>query len=63
MCLGFFTSEVDSEAETEALVDAKAERLAEVLNEVEVLVLSEILKNTDVEADSDTETLDEADSE
>ena len=35
LCLGFFTSEVDSEA----------------------------LKNADVEADSDTETLDEADSE
>ena len=55
LCLGFFTSEVDSETETEALVDAKAERLADVLNEVEVLVLSEILKNTDVEADSETE--------
>ena len=63
LCLGSLTSEVDSEAETEALVDAKAERLADVLNEVEVLVLSEILKNTDVEADSDTETLDEPDSE
>ena len=55
LCLGFLTSEVDSEVDTEALVDAKAERLADVLNEVEVLVLSEILKNTDVEADSDTE--------
>ena len=45
LCLGFFTSEVDSETL------------------VEILVLSEVLKNTDVEADSDTETLDEADSE
>ena len=71
LCLGSFTSEVDCEAlieaETEALVDAEAERLAEVLNDVEILVealvLSEALKNADVEADSDTETLDEADSE
>ena len=71
LCLGSFTSEVDSdaliEAEIEALVDAEAERLAEVLNDVEilveVLVLSEALKNADVEAESDTETLDEADSE
>ena len=67
LCLGSFTSEVDCEAlieaETEALVDAEAERLAEVLNDVEALVLSEALKNADVEADSDTETLDEADSE
>ena len=67
LCLGSFTSEVDSdaliEADTEALVDAEAERLADVLNEVEilveVLVLSEALKNADVEADSDTETLDD----
>ena len=63
LCLGSFTSEVDSEA----LVEAEVERLAEVLNDVEILVdalvLSEALKNTDVEADSDTETLDEADSE
>ena len=61
LCLGSFTSEVDSDALIEA------ERLADVLNEVEilveVLVLSEALKNADVEADSDTETLDEADSE
>ena len=71
LCLGSFTSEVDSEAlneaDTEALVEAEVERLAEVLNDVEILVdalvLSEALKNTDVEADSDTETLDEADSE
>ena len=69
--LGSFTSEVDSEAlneaDTEALVEAEVERLAEVLNDVEILVealvLSEALKNADVEADSDTETLDEADSE
>ena len=63
LCLGSFTSEVDSEA----LVEAEVERLAEVLNDVEILVealvLSEALKNPDVEADSDTETLDEADSE
>ncbi len=63
LCLGSLTSEVDSET----LVDAEAERLADVLNEVEILVealvLSEALKNADVEADSDTETLDEADSE
>ena len=63
LCLGSFTSEVDSEA----LVEAEVERLAEVLNDVEILVealvLSETLKNADVEADSDTETLDEADSE
>ena len=63
LCLGSFTSEVDSEA----LNEAEVERLAEVLNDVEilveVLVLSEALKNADVEADSDTETLDEADSE
>ena len=63
LCLGSFTSEVDSEA----LVEAEVERLAEVLNDVEILVdalvLSEALKNADVEADSDTETLDEADSE
>ena len=59
--LGSFTSEVDSdaliEADTEALVDAEAERLADVLNEVEilveVLVLSEALKNADLDADSD----------
>ena len=71
LCLGSFTSEVDSEAlieaDTEALVEAEVERLAEVLNDVEILVealvLSEALKNADVEADSDTETLDEADSE
>ena len=71
LCLGSFTSEVDSEAlneaDTEALVEAEVERLAEVLNDVEilveVLVLSEALKNADVEADSDSETLDEADSE
>ena len=59
LCLGSFTSEVDSEAEVE--------RLAEVLNDVEILVealvLSEALKNADVEADSDSEALDEADSE
>ena len=55
LCLGSLTSEIDSEVDTEALVDAKAERLADVLNEVEVLVLSEILKNTDVEANSETE--------
>ena len=63
LCLGSFTSEVDSEA----LIEAEVERLAEVLNDVEILVdalvLSEALKNTDVESDSDTETLDEADSE
>ena len=63
LCLGSLTSEVDSEA----LVEAEVERLAEVLNDVEILVealvLSEALKNPDVEADSDTETLDEADSE
>ena len=63
LCLESFTSEVDSEA----LVEAEVERLAKVLNDVEILVdalvLSEALKNTDVEADSDTETLDEADSE
>ena len=63
LCLESFASEVDSEA----LVEAVVERLAEVLNDVEILVdalvLSEALKNTDVEADSDTETLDEADSE
>ena len=61
MCLGSFTSEVDSEAlneaDTEALVEAEVERLAEVLNDVEILVdalvLSEALKNTDVEADSE----------
>ena len=71
LCLGSFTSEVDSEAlneaDTEALVEAEVERLAEVLNDVEILiealVLSEALKNADVEADSDSETLDEADSE
>ena len=71
LCLGFFTSEVDSdaliEADTEALVEAEAERLADVLNDVEILVealvLSEALKNADVDADSDSETLDEADSE
>ena len=71
LCLGSFTSEVDSEtlneADTEALVEVEVERLAEVLNDVErlfeALVLSEALKNADVEADSDTETLDEADSE
>ena len=71
LCLGSFTSEVDSEAlieaDTEALVDAEAERLADVLNDVEILVealvLSEALKNADVDADSDSETLDEADSE
>ena len=55
--LGSFTSEVDAEAE----------RLADVLNDVEILVealvLSEALKNADVEADSDSEALDEADSE
>ena len=66
-CLGSFTSEVDSEAlnetDTEALVEAEVERLAEVLNDVEALVLSEALKNADVDADSDSETLDEADSE
>ena len=45
LCLGFLTSEVDSETL------------------VEILVLSEALKNADVETDSDTETLDEADSE
>ena len=55
LCLGSFTSEVDFEAEVE--------RLAEVLNDVEALVLSEALKNADVEADSDSEALDEADSE
>ena len=63
LCLGSFTSEVDSEA----LVEAEVERLAEVLNDVEILVealvLSEALKNADVEADSDSEALDEADSE
>ena len=59
LCLESFTSEVDSEA----LVEAEVERLAEVLNDVEALVLSEALKNADVDADSDTETLDEADSE
>ena len=71
LCLGSFTSEVDSEAlneaDTEALVEAEVERLAEVLNDVEILVealvLSEALKNADVEADSDSEALDEADSE
>ena len=67
LCLGSFTSEVDSEAlneaDTEALVEAEVERLAEVLNDVEALVLSEALKNADVEADSDSEALDEADSE
>ena len=67
LCLGSFTSEVDSEAlneaDTEALVEAEVERLAEALNEVEALVLSEALKNADVDADSDSETLDEADSE
>ena len=65
LCLGFFTSEVDSEALNETLNDV--EILVEVLNDVEILVealvLSEALKNADVEADSDTETLDEADSE
>ena len=45
LCLGSFTSEVDSETL------------------VEILVLSEALKNADVEADSDSEALDEADSE
>ena len=63
LCLGSFTSEVDSEA----LNEAEVERLAEVLNDVEILVealvLSEALKNADVDADSDSETLDEADSE
>ena len=49
LCLGFLTSEVDSET----LVDAEADSDA----------LDEALKNADVEADSDTETLDEADSE
>ena len=71
LCLGSFTSEVDSEAlneaDTEALTEAEVERLAEVLNDVEILVealvLSEALKNADVEADSDSEALDEADSE
>ena len=82
LCLGSFTSEVDSEAlveadteaDSDALTDSETEteadvleRLAEVLNDVEILiealVLSEALKNADVEADSDTETLDEADSE
>ena len=61
LCLESFTSEVDSEAlneaDTEALVEAEVERLAEVLNDVEILVealvLSEALKNTDVEADSE----------
>ena len=63
LCLGSLTSEVDSEVDTEALVDAEAERLADILNKVEILVLSEALKNADVDADSDSETLDEADSE
>ena len=53
LCLESFASEVDSEA----LVEAEVERLAEVLNDVEILVdalvLSEALKNTDVEADSE----------
>ena len=57
LCLGSFTSEVDSGADTEVLVEAEVERLAEVLNDVEILVdalvLSEALKNTDVEADSE----------
>ena len=48
LCLGSFTSEVDSEA----LNEAEVERLAEVLNDVEILVealvLSEALKNADV---------------
>ena len=44
LCLESFTSEVDSEA----LVEAEVERLAEVLNDVEALVLSEALKNADV---------------
>ena len=48
LCLRSFTSEVDSEA----LVEAEVERLAEVLNDVEILVealvLSEALKNADV---------------
>ena len=65
LCLGSLTSEVDSEAETEALVDAKAERLADVLNEaellVEVLMLSEALADsvelTDSEADNDADVL------
>ena len=69
LCLGSFTSEVDSEAlneaDTEALTEAEVERLAEVLNDVEALVLSEALKNADVEADSDTEAdaLDDADAD
>ena len=44
LCLESFASEVDSEA----LVEAEVERLAEVLNDVEALVLSEALKNADV---------------